>query len=1053
MSDRSVAVKLTLETSRYIAEAHRAEGATDKLTTKVAGLDVASRKAAVSSDRLGDGLRRANSEASQTSSSIDRLSGRMRLLAVGLGAVGPAAVPIGAAVVPVLASMTSALGATVLGAGAVVTAFQGVGDALDAVNKAQIDPTVENVNKAHEAMNALPEAARHAVHAMSELRPALFQLRDAAASGFFPGFTEGLRDLQHLGPQAERILYSVADATGDLFAAGAQDLASSNWARFFSFVEHEARPTLLEFGQTVGNVAHGLAGLIMAGDPLADDFAAGLLKASRAFDTWANSLTQTAGYREFIDYVHDTGPQIVSTVGSMADALLQVGEAAAPLGGPVLHALEAVADTVAVIADSPIGPVLATAVTSMSALSLASKGLERVGASGVLARFSTDVDRANKAMTVARPTMRDFGRVLVFGGQSAEQLSKQMQSSSGAIAAHSREVAKSKLHVNSWVSANKGMLAGAAGVGVLYAANAAGLNTTYTVLGAMAGSVLPGIGTAAGAAAGAMLDLGSAVGRANAQAADFEKAITSGDVTQITQALEMKRKQVEDYDGLSLEHVWDIFTSGSAGRQQLLREEGDAERALGDATTQAARAQGYASEATQRRTESLRGLHDAMLAELSAELGWKQAMLTATETVGENGHVVDANGNALRGHRQAALDSERAVLGLIAAWNEQVRTGDATAGQLGQTRAAVRRMAAAMGLGEAETRRLIRALDGIPPVKRTKVEVATEQARSTINAFKVFYDSIQSKTVTITTQYSTGRGATSDLLLGPLQHGKKANGGTVVSLANANRAELGATVPDDGGPYADRYPYLLAPKEEVVSNRYGQADEFRPVLKAINAGMSRDQVRGMLADGGTVLGLAGGGTASRRDTDGIHELGKAARESAKQMREAAKAEKERITSLKQTLVSTVGDKFRSNPFEAPSNPWAAGGDWRSTFNTDISSANRFVKDTKRLKKNGLTGGALDYLLTNADAAQVHGFAGMSKEQLATYSRRFAARERAAGAAGKTAGNAAYGAQLATLEREIKGLRRDVQKNAEDTGKAVGDAVNGAARNGARRGTR
>mgnify|MGYP006176640011 CR=1 FL=1 len=53
----------------------------------------------------------------------------------------------------------------------------------------------------------------------------------------------------------------------------------------------------------------------------------------------------------------------------------------------------------------------------------------------------------------------------------------------------------------------------------------------------------------------------------------------------------------------------------------------------------------------------------------------------------------------------------------------------------------------------------------------------------------------------------------------------------------------GGTVPKTGKPYADRHPYLLADGEEVISNRWGQADRHRSLLKAINAGR--------LADGGT----------------------------------------------------------------------------------------------------------------------------------------------------------------------------------------------------------
>lgn len=71
----------------------------------------------------------------------------------------------------------------------------------------------------------------------------------------------------------------------------------------------------------------------------------------------------------------------------------------------------------------------------------------------------------------------------------------------------------------------------------------------------------------------------------------------------------------------------------------------------------------------------------------------------------------------------------------------------------------------------------------------------------------------------------------------------------------------GVTVPKDGGPYADRFAYTLAPGEEVISNRYGQADDGRTAAKMINAGQLTDAMLG-LADGGTARGYTAGGHAS-----------------------------------------------------------------------------------------------------------------------------------------------------------------------------------------------
>lgn len=72
-------------------------------------------------------------------------------------------------------------------------------------------------------------------------------------------------------------------------------------------------------------------------------------------------------------------------------------------------------------------------------------------------------------------------------------------------------------------------------------------------------------------------------------------------------------------------------------------------------------------------------------------------------------------------------------------------------------------------------------------------------------------------------------------------------GGSTSSYGGSSNDRAGAadggTVPKTGMSYADRHPYMLADGEEVISNRYGQADRNRSLLKQINANR--------MADGGT----------------------------------------------------------------------------------------------------------------------------------------------------------------------------------------------------------
>jgi hypothetical protein len=64
-----------------------------------------------------------------------------------------------------------------------------------------------------------------------------------------------------------------------------------------------------------------------------------------------------------------------------------------------------------------------------------------------------------------------------------------------------------------------------------------------------------------------------------------------------------------------------------------------------------------------------------------------------------------------------------------------------------------------------------------------------------------------------------------------------ADGGTT-------HAAGGLTVPGQARPYGDSVSMMLAPSEEVISNRNGQADNNRGLLKLVNSGASHAQIAG-----------------------------------------------------------------------------------------------------------------------------------------------------------------------------------------------------------------
>ncbi len=318
-------------------------------------------------------------DSEKVGASIDRLSGRLAIMAQSAAALGPALVPITTALVPAIAGLTTSLGFAVAGAGVAILAFQGVGDTLDALNKAQLKPTTANIDKLREAASHLSPAARDLVFQLDDMAPAFRQVRDAAQDGLLPGISKSLDEIESLLPKVASIVGEIGTVTGELLASGAESLAGPEWEDFFNFIESEARPTLTQLGQTTANVTKGLAEMWMAFDPLSDDFIGGLLDASEAFESWAEGLSDSDDFREFVEYIRETGPIVLETLGDIGNMFLQIAEAAAPLGGPTLEIIGAIADIIATVADSDLGTPIMAGVAALSALNLVMGATQRIG--------------------------------------------------------------------------------------------------------------------------------------------------------------------------------------------------------------------------------------------------------------------------------------------------------------------------------------------------------------------------------------------------------------------------------------------------------------------------------------------------------------------------------------------------------------------------------------------------------------------------------------------------------------------------------------------------
>lgn len=649
------------------------------------------------------GMAAASASTRAFTKELDTSTNRGVNLTQSILAIGPALVPIGAAAVPAISGLTNQLAFAAAGAGVTALAFSGLGDALKATNDYAIEPSAANFEKMQQSLSELGPAGREFTAFLQDIRPQLQGLQDAAQDGLLPGAEAGIRELMELLPQAEQIVSTVATTLGDLIAEAGDNLNDDRWQDFFTFLETEARPTLLDMGRTLGNFAEGFANLWMAFDPLSDQFSASFLQMSRDFALWTDGLDATDGFQEFLDFVTRVGPQVWDTLGALADALLQIVEAAAPVGEASLPIIKALADVLGTIADSPVGPALIGAAAGISAIS-----------------------RAIALYKVANGSA--IAGLLGLSGEKGKQ-------------------------------AGIGLRAAAAGAGIFALSmtdvdEKIGLTNTATF--ALAGMIAGPWGAAVGGGIGLALDLASA----NDETAEaFNRASAAimnntGTIEEQRSALAAARESGGGgFQGEVDDIVLDNLNTKLEENARAAQDAKFAEAGLSDAmanTTQATRDQ---TEALLDNIEKHNARASQLLIDRGGMRGFEESIDAATESLKENGRTLDINTEGGRAN-QAALDQ------IADSFNNLSAEQQSNVATQRRARDAYINTAVAMGMQREDARKLAKQLFEIPTDIRVKIAADTAAAMNKLRGIKEYIAGISGKVIKIAIQGGTPGGIT-----------------------------------------------------------------------------------------------------------------------------------------------------------------------------------------------------------------------------------------------------------------------------------------------------
>lgn len=303
-------------------------------------------------------MRELERAAQSAAREVDNVGDEAQTSALKIGLIATALVALtavgSAAIAPLVAGILG-LGASFAAAGIGVAAFGAVsisvlGQLFEKADEvAKIEEKIANADTAKEKLAAQKELAAVYDSMSNSQRNALKQLQEFKSfwgdftkqfeNPIFDAFNQGLKLTQ-------ATLTNLAPTIGNVSAVFTQLLEELNkymsgggLNSFFEWLSTTASSSLYNWAHIFGNTFTGIFELLQAFTPLGQEMEQGLLSLTEKFKTWAASVGESQGFKDFIEYVKTNGPILMETLGNIVNFIVDVGVALAPLGEKLLGLL------------------------------------------------------------------------------------------------------------------------------------------------------------------------------------------------------------------------------------------------------------------------------------------------------------------------------------------------------------------------------------------------------------------------------------------------------------------------------------------------------------------------------------------------------------------------------------------------------------------------------------------------------------------------------------------------------------------------------------------
>lgn len=106
-------------------------------------------------------------------------------------------------------------------------------------------------------------------------------------------------------------------ALNDVMSYFQDKLDDSTFQKFFKGMTDDTELFVNDFGVGIVNIVEGITAILTAFQPLALSMDGGFARMTQSFDTWAQKLGDSAGFKKFIATVETDGPKVLAVIGDI----------------------------------------------------------------------------------------------------------------------------------------------------------------------------------------------------------------------------------------------------------------------------------------------------------------------------------------------------------------------------------------------------------------------------------------------------------------------------------------------------------------------------------------------------------------------------------------------------------------------------------------------------------------------------------------------------------------------------------------------------------------